>query len=137
MDSWPRVGFWVGIRNPSLGFALIRPPAILYSMMTLLDMRLSCRGSTLSSLTRAEALEVGLKSPQLCRSDLLCTISSLSCRCFWWGSHTEGSILQDWSYSTLVALCLDCNRAPSEVLMSERTGPIHLGSDGVDKGILS
>ena len=47
------VGFGVGIRVPSLGFASIRPPAVLYSMMTLLDARLSCRGSKFSVLTKA------------------------------------------------------------------------------------
>ena len=71
-----------GDQIPPLGFASVRPPAILYSMVTLLDIRLSCRGAKFSFLTRDEALEVGLKSPQMRRTDLLSTISSLSCRFF-------------------------------------------------------
>ena len=96
LDSRPRVGFWVRIRVPSLGFASIRPPAILYSMLTFLEVRLSCRGSRFSILIRAQALEVELKSPKMRRTDL-CTIPSLSCRCFWLDSHmrqhTPGLIL--------------------------------------------
>ena len=45
-----------------------------------------------------------------------------------------GSILQDQSHYALVALCLDCNRAPSVVSMGHRTDPIYPGSDGVDVG---
>ena len=54
--------FWVEMTIPFPGFALVRPPATLYSMVTLLDVYQSCRGSKFSFLTMAEALEVGLKS---------------------------------------------------------------------------
>lgn len=76
---------------PFLGFALVRPQATLYSMVTLLDVCLSCRGSKFSFLTMAEALEVGLNS---LRADLLGTTSSLFRRSFWWGSDAHTGAAQ-------------------------------------------
>ena len=76
-----------GAKSPHSGFCVIQTTSNLIQHADLVT-RAPAKGSKLSFLTRAEALEVGLKSPQMCHSDLLCTISSMSCRCFWWGSHT-------------------------------------------------
>ena len=48
------------------------------------------------------------------------------------GVPQRGSVLQDWVYNALVALCLNCDGTPSQFLISKHAGPVHFGFDGMD-----
>ena len=48
------------------------------------------------------------------------------------GVPQRGGVLQDWAYSALVALCLNCDGTPFQVLVSEHAGPVHFGCDSID-----
>ena len=70
-----------GAKSPHFGFCVNQTTSNLIQHADLVT-RAPAGASKFSFLTRAEALEVGLKSPEMLPANLLSTISSLPCRCF-------------------------------------------------------